>query len=332
MARKPRIEFPGAFYHVIARGNNRQKIFIDGEDYRHFLERLSLYKERFKFVLYAYVLMPNHIHLLLETAEIPLSRIMQALQFTYTQKFNRRYKKVGHLFQGRYKAILCQKESYLLELIRYIILNPVRARLVERPIDWRWSSYHDLLRLKNGHIVSFEEVLGLFGKRKGAAVKSLQRYINNGLPEGHNESYYRLKDQRILGEDDFAKEVMKTGEASAGGFEYYEIKIDEIIKLVAGRMNIEEAQVRSATRGRAGAKGRGVVAYISKMLGGMTVKEVSIYFGRSEAALSKAIKSAEHEMTSNDNFGRLMKKIEMDIKARHEPCLVREIRNRSSAK
>ena len=128
MARKPRIEFPGAFYHIIVRGNNRQKIFADDEDYKYFLGRLNHYKERFKFVLFAYVLMPNHIHLLLETGEVPLSRIMQSLQFTYTQKFNRRHKKVGHLFQGRYKAILCQKESYLLELIRYIVLNPVRAR------------------------------------------------------------------------------------------------------------------------------------------------------------------------------------------------------------
>src|SRR3989338_8142800 len=100
MARKPRLEFSGAFYHVITRGNNKQKIFVDDEDYKIFLERLRLYKERFKFIIYAYALMPNHVHILIETAEVPLSRIMHGLQFTYTQKFNRRHKKVGHLFQG----------------------------------------------------------------------------------------------------------------------------------------------------------------------------------------------------------------------------------------
>ena len=192
MARKPRIEFPGAFYHVIVRGNNRQKIFADDEDYKYFLGRLNHYKERFKFVLFAYVLMPNHIHLLLETGEVPLSRIMQSLQFTYTQKFNRRHKKVGHLFQGRYKAILCQKESYLLELIRYIVLNPVRARLVKRPVDWRWNSYFDLLRLKEGHVVSFEEVLALFGtKPAGAATKELLRRIVATIKKNHRPCFVR---------------------------------------------------------------------------------------------------------------------------------------------
>jgi len=103
MARKPRLEFPGAFYHVIARGNNKQKVFLDEKDYGTFLERLKFYKEKFKFIIYAYALMPNHIHMLIETGDISLSRIMQSLQFTYTQKFNRRHKKVGIYFRDDIK-------------------------------------------------------------------------------------------------------------------------------------------------------------------------------------------------------------------------------------
>lgn len=324
MARKPRIEFPGAFYHVIARGNNRQKIFADDKDYKYFLERLKLYKERFKFVLFAYTLMPNHIHLLLETGEVPLSRIMQALQFTYTQKFNRRHKKVGHLFQGRYKAILCQKESYLLELIRYIVLNPVRAHLVKRPIDWRWSAYHDLLQLKDGHVVSINEVLALFGTKTVAAAKSLQKHINDGLVEGHKESYYKLKDQRVLGEDEFAREVMKLGDAMSGNFEYYNVAMDDVVKLVADHMDIGEDRIISFTRERIGAKARCVVAYICKTMCGKTAKEVATFFSKSEPVLSKAIRRIELELAGDNSATKgLLQKITAAIKKYHRPCIVR---------
>ncbi len=126
MARKPRVEFDGAFYHVIVRGNQRQKVFGDDRDRLAYIERLEQYRERFGFSVYAYVLMANHIHLLVETKRVPLSKIMQGLQFSYTQTYNRRHRTVGHLFQGRYQAILCDRNEYLLELVRYIHLNPAR--------------------------------------------------------------------------------------------------------------------------------------------------------------------------------------------------------------
>ena len=130
MARKPCINFPGALYHVIARGNRRQKIFCDDSDYELYLQFLEEYKERYRFSLYAYALLPNHLHLLIEVGEIPLSRLMQTLQFRYTRNFNIKYQKFGHLFQGRYKGILCEKDSYLVEHSAYIHLNALRARLM----------------------------------------------------------------------------------------------------------------------------------------------------------------------------------------------------------
>lgn len=128
MARKPRIEYEGAFYHVITRGNQRQRVFKGDDDFQKYISLLAFYKERYKYSLYAYALMSNHVHLLIETRQIPLSKILQGINQSYTMYFNRRYKTVGHLFQGRYKAILCDKDAYLLSLIKYIHLNPVKAK------------------------------------------------------------------------------------------------------------------------------------------------------------------------------------------------------------
>ena len=141
MARPLRIEFPGALYHVTSRGNARQDIALDDEDRAAFLAVLAEARERFAWLVHAYCLMGNHYHLMVETPEANLSRGMRQLIGVYTQRFNRRHGRVGHLFQGRYKAILVERESYLLELCRYVVLNPVRAGLVARVEDWRWSSY-----------------------------------------------------------------------------------------------------------------------------------------------------------------------------------------------
>jgi putative transposase len=145
MARKPRVHFSGALCHVIARGNQRQDIFLDDTDLQTYLTYLSENKLKFSLHLYAYALMKNHLHLLLEVNEVALSQAMQILQFRYTRYFNKRYKKVGHLFQGRYKAILCDKDRYLLELVRYIHLNPVRAGVVESPENYPWTGHLEYL-------------------------------------------------------------------------------------------------------------------------------------------------------------------------------------------
>jgi putative transposase len=141
----PRIHAAGVLYHVMARGNNGQKIFLKRDDYQAFLNALSIARRRYPFHLYAYVLMSNHFHLLLEVSDAPTSRIMQSLLTGYARRFNAIHRHKGHLFQGRYKAIVCDRESHLLELVRYIHLNPVRAGLVKRPGEWRWSGHQEYL-------------------------------------------------------------------------------------------------------------------------------------------------------------------------------------------
>jgi len=141
MARPLRIEYDGALYHVTSRGNERKSIFRDDADRKLFLKTLSQVTDRFNWVCHAYYLMNNHYHLVIETPDGNLSKGMRELNGVYTQAFNRRHHRVGHLFQGRFKGILVQKESHFLEVCRYVVLNPVRAKAVKHPREWAWSSY-----------------------------------------------------------------------------------------------------------------------------------------------------------------------------------------------
>ncbi|HEX5216691.1 MAG TPA: transposase [Vicinamibacterales bacterium] len=141
MARQPRIQFPGAVYHVMSRGNARQKIFLDEDDCATFLRLLRHVRDRMDWQMWAYCLMPNHYHLLLETPAANLSKGMHDLNGAYSVAFNDRHARVGHVFQGRFKALLVDKDRYLIALARYLVLNPVRAQLCEAPGSWRWSSY-----------------------------------------------------------------------------------------------------------------------------------------------------------------------------------------------
>ena len=136
MSRKPRIHNEGALYHVIIRGNNREYIFKEELWKKQYLEIIMRYKQKYKFKLYAYVIMDNHAHLLIEVNHVPLSKVMQCIQQVFTQMFNREQKRTGHVFEQRYKSILCDKDEYLLMLIRYIHQNPLRAGL-ENGVDYR---------------------------------------------------------------------------------------------------------------------------------------------------------------------------------------------------
>ncbi len=169
MARPLRIEFPGAVYHITSRGNERKAIFRDDLDRKMFLDTLKDVTLRYNWLCHAYCLMENHYHLLIDTPDGNLSIGMRQLNGIYTQRFNKRHGRVGHLFQGRFKAVLVQKDSHLLEACRYVVLNPVRAERVQRPEEWVWSSYGATGgRMKPHPCLVTDWVLGQFGsKRKG---------------------------------------------------------------------------------------------------------------------------------------------------------------------
>jgi putative transposase len=169
LSRKPRVEFEGAFYHVIARGNQRRSIFSNDRDREAYLGRIERYRKRYDFIVYGYVLMSNHVHLLIQTRKVPLSKIMQGIQGGFTQRYNRLHRTTGHLFQGRFKAILCDRDAYLLELVRYIHLNPARIRQPQDPWKYRWSSHRAYLGGWTAVEVNSEEVLAQLGPTKTEA-------------------------------------------------------------------------------------------------------------------------------------------------------------------
>ena len=207
MARKPRIEIAGGLFHIITRGNNRRRIFRSHDDYLKFLLFLESQKAKRPFYLYAYCLMPNHVHLLAEMQDDPISRVMQALLTAYSQYHNRKYRKVGHLFQGRYKAILCQTDRYLAELVRYIHLNPVRAKMVARAEDYEYSGHRSYLGLDSSGLVDAEPVLRHFGANKKKAVEVYTQFVNAALGQQSQSEYYLAAAGRMLGTDEFLHEV-----------------------------------------------------------------------------------------------------------------------------
>lgn len=165
MARLPRISAEHYFYHVFSRGNNREPVFFESKDYERFLNNLDRYQSLYGYRLYAYCLLPNHFHLLLRPKKAELSTFMQTLMTAYSMYLNKRYNRVGHVFQGRFKSILVEKDPYLLEVLRYIHLNPVRAGLVDRADMYPWSSYLKYLSAGEGiPVIETREVLELFSQ------------------------------------------------------------------------------------------------------------------------------------------------------------------------
>ena len=205
MARPLRIEFEGALYHVTARGNAGEKIFVDDSDRTLFLDVLAEVVDRFGWVCHAYCLMPNHYHLLIETPRANLSRGMRHLNGVYTQSFNRTHKRTGHIFQGRFKAILVEKESHLLEVARYIVLNPVRAKMVRHPREWKWSSY----RATSGELASavFLTPNWLLEQFDPSLDRARQRY-RQFVKDGRGVSLWNdVKGGVLLGSDGFTEEM-----------------------------------------------------------------------------------------------------------------------------
>ena len=150
MPRRPRLELEGGLYHIIARGNNRNDIFHSDQDHKKFLSLLLTQKAKLTFYLYAYCLMTNHFHLLIERQSETIGKMMQRVLKGYSQYYNRKYKNVGHVFQGRHKAILCQSDRYMGELVRYIHLNPVRAKMVRKAEKYPYSSQRAYLGMEPG--------------------------------------------------------------------------------------------------------------------------------------------------------------------------------------
>jgi REP-associated tyrosine transposase len=308
MARRPRVHFPGALYHVIARGNRGQDIFRDDQDHYLYLKYIREYKERFHFYLHAYVLMVNHLHLLIEVGDVQLSRIMQVLQFRYTRRYNLKYGLEGHLFQGRYKAILCDKDSYLMQLSAYIHLNPVRAGIVKDPSEYPWSSYRSYITRDRVSLADRNFVLSLFEGKKTSVQRVYELFVKDHLQEGHREDLYRTVDQRFQGDHEYVKSAR--GVLEERGATRHKIGLEYLASAASEVLALDRPVLYSATRNRKGALGRAVVGYIGRRLCGYENKEVAAHFNMDPSALSHGIKKVEQRIREDGSFAKRIKKLE----------------------
>ena len=283
MARPLRIEFPGAVYHVTSRGNAKQAIFIDDGDRGRFLDVLSMVVERFHWVCHAYCLMENHYHLLIETPSGNLSRGMRELNGVYTQGFNQRYRRVGHLFQGRYKAILVEKNNHLLSLCRYVVLNPVRVGLIKRPEQWRWSNYRATSGLmKKPSFLTDDWILSQFDGRKGIAVQKYRKFVMEGIDK--ESPWEALKGQIFYGTDEFI------GQLSGLLNEKGNVKEVPRLQRYAARPSLSELFKGKKGKER---KAENKTIYAAYVRYGYTMKEISEHLGLHYATMSRAIKRVE---------------------------------------
>ncbi len=228
MSRPLRIEYDGALYHITSRGNAREAIFLNDEDRKLFLDILGSVKERSNWLCHAYCLMDNHYHLIVETPEGNLSKGMRQLNGVYTQRFNKQHNRVGHLFQGRYKAIVVDKENYLLEMSRYVVLNPVRAKAVKKPEEWKWSSYLGTAGLEKPHqLLTSGWILGRFGREKKKARDRYITFVQEGI--SGRAIWDELAGQCLLGTRNF---------------------VDRLKKYLDNRENVKEIPVRQRLIGR----------------------------------------------------------------------------------
>jgi len=276
MSRPLRIEFAGALYHITSRGDGREVIFLGDEDRYLFLDVLSELVQNFNWAVHAYCLMDNHYHLLLETPESNLARGMRQLNGVYTQRFNRRHGRVGHVFQGRYKAIIVQRESYLLELARYVVLNPVRAGMVPTPDEWRWSSYRATAGLAPAPSwLTINWLLAAFSGRHSKAIRSYTDFVADG--KNQPGPWEKLKNQIFLGSDEFVVSLQRTLNADTS------------------HQEIPAAQRRPPPKPLtqiAGAHGRDE-AIFEAYANGYGLKEIGDYFGLHYSRVSRIVKQQQ---------------------------------------
>src|SRR6056297_1252298 len=207
MARPLRIEFEGALYHVMARGNARDDIFLDDNDREGFIDNLGRVCARFDWRVWAWCLMDNHYHLLIETLRPTLSKGMREVNGVYTQRFNRRHGRVGHVLQGRYKAVLVQKDTHLLELSRYVVLNPVKAGITENAVDWQWSSFRAVMgKTAIPDWLAVTETLQMFHAQHGPARRAFARFVADGVDA--DDPYEQMPRAGFLGEEPFIEKVL----------------------------------------------------------------------------------------------------------------------------
>ena len=307
MARKPRLHFPGAIYHVSLRGNGPQPVFTDVADYTRLLLLVQEGVERFGHRLHGYVLLPTEIRLVVEVDEVPLSRIMQQLGFRYTRWFNDRHAQQGHLFQGRYKAILIDPELYLLPLVRDLHLAPVVAGMESDPMRYAWSSHRAYCAREKVLWLTQER---LFTHIEEAGIRALMRfhgYVNEGLVEPADINFYTggEYDPRILGSKDYARGVLKLSRQRRP----LDVDPERVLALVLDEFQLSEQELAAAGKNRHCSLARAFLGWLCLETSCITLTALGERLRRDVSSLSSAIRrlqlAAKKDPVLGERYRRL---------------------------
>lgn len=334
MPRQPRLDAPGALQHVIARGIEQRAIFIDREDYRFFANRLGQFVTKTDMTCFAWSLLPNHFHLLLQTGPIPLPTFMRRLLTSYSVYFNRRHQRNGHLFQNRYKSIVCQEDPYFLELIRYIHLNPIRSGVVRNLRELERYSWCGEAALMGRALTSWQEVnfvLSWFDRRKTRARTRYRSFMRDGLTQGRrpdllgslkqNSGMVGLtasqtdpgedepfRDSRILGESPFVQEMLQRQQGSREELPR-KCSWNDLLSEVARWADAPLEELTSGSRRPSVVWGRCVLSYLAVRKLAMGCTEVGRLLRVSQPAISKSVLRGEEILKNNERISRRVEKV-----------------------
>ncbi len=322
MPRKSRIDAPGALHHIFVRGIKRQRIFSDDQDRDNFVKRLGDIVTETQTACFAWALIPNHAHILLRTGQAPLATVMRRLLTGYAVSFNRRHRRHGHLFQNRYKSILCQEDTYLLELVRYIHLNPLRAKSVESLTEsdkYPYSGHSVLMGKVKRDFQDTAYVLRLFGRKVAAARKAYRAYVDKGIARGRRPELvggglvrsaggwsavkamrraqdHMKSDERILGDGEFAQAVLDQAQERLE--ERYRLKaqgydLEKVTMRVSSELGIDPEQVWRAGKYPLTVKARSLLCYWAVRKLGFSATELSKKLGISQPSVSISVKRGD---------------------------------------
>ncbi|MDH3604029.1 MAG: transposase [Candidatus Tectomicrobia bacterium] len=313
MARKPRLHIPGGLYHVMLRGNGGQSIFFGEADRQYFETLIAEGITRFGHQIHAYCWMTNHVHLALQVHQIPLSKIMQNLSFRYTRWLNRQHGRTGHVFQGRYKALLVDADAYLLPLIRYIHLNPVRAGLVQDPFCYRWSSHRAYLGQDGVEWLTSAWVLSLFADTVPIARQRYAQFVAEGLQEGHRQDFHQgTTHSLILGDDVFINDALKASQQES----LVRLTPHTIIAAVCAQRQLDLRALQAADRSWHLAETRASVAYLAVETGAATLTTIGALVHRDVATLSHAVRRLRNKLVDHAELRQEVVRIEEQLRRR----------------
>jgi len=311
MTRKPRVHYPTALYHVILRGNGGQEIFFSKEDRFRFYLLLQEGIERYGHRIHAFCLMTNHVHLAIQVGDIALARIIQNISFRYTRWVNWRGGRTGHLFQGRYKAVLVDADSYLLELTRYIHLNPVRSGIVRETENYPWSGHRAYLGLEAIPWLTTDWVLSMFSNNVKRARQAYGKFVEEGKGIGHQREFGWGSeiDSRFLGDQIFIDKVFGQSDERWKR----KVTVRDIVSCVCQRFSLKEEMLSGLAKDRGLSGVRAIAAWLVLDSGVLTLAELSKSVNRDSSTLSTSAKELERRAQTDIQLAQLMSKIREEL-------------------